>query len=119
MHIAILVRRLREGMGYEDFVKAWYPDKGFGFASGRGPIVATSVADPREIVTVALFELKPGEEMDAAMERIAEQEAVRHDRIEQVIESTSLRGLYEANEEFDFASDESVAAGRPDYVERS
>lgn len=118
VYSAILVRRLREGRTYEDFVKAWYPDKGFGFASGRGPIVATNVADPREIVTVALFELEPDEDMDEAMERIAAQEAVRHERIDEVIESTSLRGLYEVNEEFDFASDESVAAGRPAYVER-
>ena len=35
VYVAILVRRLREGKGYEDFVKAWYPDQGFGYASGR------------------------------------------------------------------------------------
>lgn len=118
MYVAILVRRLREGKSYEDFVKAWYPDKGFGYASGRGPTVATSVSDPREIVTVGYFELEPSEDLDAAVKRIAGQEAVRHERIDEVIESTSLRGLYEVDEEFDFTSDESVAAGKPDYVER-
>lgn len=118
MYAAILVRRLREGKGYEDFVEAWYPDKGFGYASGQGPFVATSVSDPRELVTVAFFELDPSEDMDSAVKRIAAQEAMRHDRIDEVIESTSLRGLYEVNEEFDFTSDESVAAGRPSYVER-
>lgn len=119
MYLAILVRRLREGKDYEDFVKAWYPDKGFGYASGRGPVVATSVSDPRDVVTVGFFELEPSEDMDSAIKRISEQEAARHERIEEVIESTSLRGLYEVNEEFDFTSDTSVAAGRPPYVERA
>jgi hypothetical protein len=31
--ISILSRRLREGMTYEDFRKAWLPDQGFGFPS--------------------------------------------------------------------------------------
>ena len=118
VYLAILVRRLREGKGYEDFVKAWYPDKGFGFASGRGPFVATSVSDDRELVTVGLFELDPSEGIEAAMKRVAEQESVRHERIDEVIESTSLRGLYELDEEFDFTDDASVAAGKPGYVER-
>jgi hypothetical protein len=41
MYIAVLVRRLREGKTYEDFVEAWYPDKGFDIG-GRGPITARS-----------------------------------------------------------------------------
>jgi hypothetical protein len=118
MYAAILVRRLREGKTYEDFVKAWYPDKGFGFASGRGPFVGTNVSDPREVVTFATFEIAPSEDLDTALERVNEQEAVRHERLEEVIESTSLRGLYEVNEEFDFKDDASVEKGRPDYVER-
>jgi hypothetical protein len=118
MYIAILVRRLREGKTHEDFVKAWYPDKGFGFSSGRGPFVATSVSDDRELVTVALFDIDPSEDLDTALKRVAEQEAVRHERLEDVIESTSLRGLYEVDEEFDFKNDETTEAGRPPYVER-
>jgi hypothetical protein len=47
------------------------------------------------------------------MARVAEPEAVRHDRIDEVIESTSLRGFYEQLDEFDFSTDESVAARRP------
>jgi hypothetical protein len=31
----------------DDFVDAWYPDKGFGFP-GRGPILARNVEDDRE-----------------------------------------------------------------------
>jgi hypothetical protein len=47
------------------------------------------------------------------MQRIAEQEAVRHDRIAEVVESTALRGIYEIAEEFDFSTDETVSRGRP------
>jgi len=35
MFVAVLARRLKPGKTYEDFLDAWYPDKGFGF-SGRG-----------------------------------------------------------------------------------
>jgi hypothetical protein len=34
-------------MTYEEFLEAWYPDKGFGFG-GRGPRTARSVDDERE-----------------------------------------------------------------------
>jgi hypothetical protein len=47
------------------------------------------------------------------MQRIAEQEAVRHDRIAEVVESTALRGIYEVEDEFDFSTDETVSRGRP------
>ena len=39
MFISVLARRLKPGKTYEDFIAAWYPDKGFG-VSGRGPILA-------------------------------------------------------------------------------
>ena len=42
------------------------------------------------------------------MPRLAEQEAARHELIDEVIESTSLRAIYEQLDEFDFSSDESV-----------
>jgi hypothetical protein len=34
-------------------------------------------------------------------------------RIDEVIESTQLRGIYEVLDEFDFSTDETVARGRP------
>ena len=94
MFIAVLVRRLREGKTYEDFIDAWYPDKGFGLA-GRGPITARNLADEREILTVGFVDLASREEVDEAMVRLADQEAVRHDRIDEVIESTTVRAIYE------------------------
>lgn len=112
MFIAVFVRRLREGKTYEDFLEAWYPDKGFG-VGGRGPITARSLEDEREILTVGFVDLPNRESLEEAMPRIAQQEATRHDRIDAVIESTTLRALYEQLDEFDFSTDETVAAGRP------
>jgi hypothetical protein len=112
MFIAVFVRRLREGKTYEDFLDAWYPDKGFGFG-GRGPITARSVSDERELLTIGFVGLPSRRSVDEAMARLAEQESVRHERIAEVIESTSLRGLYEQLDEFDFSTDDSVEAGRP------
>jgi hypothetical protein len=63
MYVSVLIRRLRPGKTYDDFVRAWYPDKGFG-VSGRGPILARDVHDEREIVAVALMELDSGETLD-------------------------------------------------------
>jgi len=112
MFIAVFVRRLRDGKTYEDFLDAWYPDKGFGFG-GRGPITARSLTDERELLTLGFVDLPDRDSVDEAMARLAEQESLRHDRIDEVIESTSLRALYEQLDEFDFATDESVAQGRP------
>jgi len=111
MLISVLARRLKPGKTYDDFVDAWYPDKGFGF-DGRGPILARSVEDDREIVAIDFMNLRR-DEVPATMERIAAQESVRHDRIDAVIESTALRGIYEVADEFDFSTDETVARGRP------
>jgi len=112
MYIAVLVRRLREGKTYEDFLDAWYPDRGFGLG-GRGPFTARNLEDERELLTVGFVDLGPDEDLGAAMARLAEQEVVRHERIDEVIESMRLRALYEQLDEFDFSSDETVAAGRP------
>jgi hypothetical protein len=111
MFVAVLVRRLREGKTYGDFLEAWYPDKGFGFGV-RGPITARSLDDEREILTVGFVDLPSREKLSDAMARVADQEAVRHDRLDEVIESTALRAIYEQLDEFDFSTDESVAAGR-------
>ena len=79
--VAVLGRRLRPGATPDDFVRAWYPDRGFG-AAMRGPIVAA-------------------------------QEAVRHDRIEAVVESSRVHAIDEVLAEYDFSNDETVEAGRP------
>jgi len=118
MFVSVLVRRLKPGKTYEDFVKAWYPDKGFD-VGGRGPIVARNPSDEREILAIGLMDIDSREDLDAAMQRVSAQESVRHDRIGEVIESTELRGIYEVVEEFDFSTDATVFEGRPSYVDRS
>jgi hypothetical protein len=117
MYLSVLIRTLRPGKTYEDFVKAWYPDRGFG-VGGRGPLVAQAVGNEREILTFGFIELDPSESLEEAGARIAEQEAVRHERVAEVIESTTVRGLYELVDEFDFMTDEGVERGRPPYVDR-
>jgi len=114
--VAVIVRRLRPGMTRDDFVRAWYPDQGFG-VPGRGPILATDVADERHILTLAFVDLPDRAALGTAMERLAEQEAARHDRIAAVVESTWVRGIFEVDAEFDFATDESVERGRPAAAE--
>lgn len=117
MFVSVLARRLKPGKTYEDFVRAWYPDKGFGIEV-RGPILARDIADERTIIAIAYFDLPSRGAVEEVLERVGAQEAVRHDRIEEVIESTSLRGIFEVDEEFDYSSDETVAAGRPPYLDR-
>jgi hypothetical protein len=113
--VSVLVRRLRPEKTYEDFLEAWYPDKGFGFP-GRGPIIARSTEDDREILTLGFVDLPSRDRLREEGERVANQEAVRHDRIDEVVESTSLRGIYEVLDEYDFSTDDSVARGRPESI---
>lgn len=112
MFVSVLARRLRPGKTYEDFLAAWYPDRGFGFP-GRGPILARDPHDDREILALGFVDLPDVATLERELARLAEQEAVRHDRIAAVIESTSLRGIYEVTDEFDFSTDETVARTRP------
>ncbi|HEX6311730.1 MAG TPA: hypothetical protein VF152_08890 [Acidimicrobiia bacterium] len=113
MFVSLLARRLRPGKTYDDFLRAWYPDKGFGVRM-RGPFLARNLEDDREILTVGLIDLSGRDELLDGMAGVAAQEATRHDRIDEVIESTTLRGIYEVTAEFDFSTDESVSRGRPD-----
>jgi hypothetical protein len=112
MFISVLARRLKPGKTYEDFIAAWYPDKGFGIPT-RGPFVARNIADDREVLVIGFVDLRGRASLDEAMTRLAKQEQVRHERIAEVIESTEFRGIYEVSDEFDFSTDATVAAGRP------
>jgi hypothetical protein len=112
MYISVLARTLRAGASYDDFIEAWYPERGFG-VPGRGPYTARNISDEREIVAVGFVDVPDRRVLDEGLARVAAQEAARHARIDEVIESTQLRGIYELLDEFDFSSDESVARGRP------
>jgi hypothetical protein len=111
MFVSVLVRRLKPGKTYDDFIRAWYPDKGFGI-SVRGPIIARNTENDSEILALAFLDVSR-DQLNDGLARIAQQEAVRHGRIDEVIESTSVHGIYEVAGEFDFSTDETVASSRP------
>jgi hypothetical protein len=115
MFVTLLVRRLKPGKTYVDFLRAWYPDKGFGFL-GQGPFLARNINEPSEILAYGLIDLSDRESLDRELVRVAQQEAVRHDRIANVIESTTVRGVFELTHTFDFSTDDSVARGRPPWL---
>lgn len=112
MFMAVLARRLRPGATVDDFVRAWYPERGFG-APVRGPVLGRDVADEREIITVAYVDLPGRDALGEALERVAAQEATRHERIDAVVESTRVHAIYEVLAEYDFSTDATVARDRP------
>jgi hypothetical protein len=100
MLCSILVRRLKNGVVYEDFHRAWFPDEGFGVpARVRN---ARRVDDPRELLSVGFLDLAV-DELAPGLERVATAERRRHDRIAEVIESTLITGIYEVLDDYDFS----------------
>jgi uncharacterized protein YqfB (UPF0267 family) len=91
MVIAVFVRRLREGKTYEDFREAWLADKGFGVPTRV--VNGQRLDDEREIISIGFVDIDPAD-LAAGADRVAEQEAVRHDRIAEVIEPGSTRVFY-------------------------
>ena len=93
MLVAILVRRLRPGVTFEQFRAAWLAEPGhFG-----GPVRVTHarrIDDDREIVSYAVLDLSR-DGLQEALTRLAAGEHSRHDRIDEVIESTVGKGIYE------------------------
>ena len=93
MFCAVLIRRLKEGVSFEEFRKAWEPEPGhFG-----GPVRVTHARrsdDEREIISFSLLDIG-AEDLRASLERIAEGERERHERIAGVIETTVVAGIYE------------------------
>lgn len=100
MILAVLVRRLKEGATYEEFRQAWFPDEPFGMPVRV--INARRLDDEREILSVGFADL-PADQVDAALKRLADHEARRHDRIAHVIESTVLRGIYNVEDDDHFS----------------
>lgn len=114
MVISVFRRRLREGKTFEDFVEAWGAERGFGVPTRV--FNAVSLNDQRDIMTVAFVQVAAGAFAEAA-ESVAEQEAVRHSRIDEVIESTELRGFYELRSEHDLSGEpRDVSLGSPESV---
>ena len=91
MVLAVFVRRLRVGKTYADFRKAWRAEKGFGVPTRV--VSGQRLDDDREIITIGFVDGAP-EDLLAGFERVADQEQVRHDRIDEVIEPGMTRTFY-------------------------
>src|SRR6202034_1354137 len=99
MIVSVFVRRLKEGSTFEDFVTEWEADQGFGVPTRV--FNAQSLDDPRDVISVG-FVAVAVDELKQGLAATAAPEAVRHDRIDTVIESTTLRCMYEVKTEHDF-----------------
>jgi hypothetical protein len=105
--VAVFVRRLRDGVSFEDFIAAWEADKGFGVPARV--FNAVSLDDPREILSIGFVDIEASA-FETAMGGVAEQEAVRHSRIDEVVETTALRAFFDLRSEHDFS-------GTPNRIE--
>ena len=99
MIVSVFVRRLRDGCTFEDFQEAWVAERGFGVPTRV--FNAQGLDDPREIISIGFVDV-PTEALAAGLTTSAASEAVRHSRIDEVIESTTLKAMYELRTEHDF-----------------
>jgi hypothetical protein len=109
--VSVFVRRLKEGRTFAEFVEEWEADEGFGVPTRV--FNAQSLDDPRDIISVGFVDVDVGT-LERDLQGVAGAERVRHDRIDTVIESTSLRCMYEVRTEHDFTSTpREIAVGSP------
>lgn len=96
--ISILRRRLKEGRTYEEFRRAWYHTVGFG--SPAKLYSAINIFDPREVIVVAIGEVRPGQD-PSVLARIDVKERLDHP-LEEVIEPEIGRtfGILVAEDDF-------------------
>ncbi|MET8545508.1 hypothetical protein ABZW03_33465 [Kitasatospora sp. NPDC004799] len=102
--VAVMVRKLNEGVEYEEFRKAWIPDEVFPDDPRTRVISATALENAREIVTIALIEGDHGpESIEAWSERVAPVEARRFERIKDLVGPPSLNAVYQVVAEDDLS----------------
>ena len=101
MFCSVLVRRLKEGVSFEDFRKAWEPEAGH-FGLPVRVYHARYIDDERDIISFSLLDLNT-EELDALGQRIVEGEKRRHKQIAEFMEPTMTRGVYEVFAEVDLS----------------
>jgi hypothetical protein len=99
--VAVFRRRLREGKTFDDFLEAWGAEKGFGIPTRV--FNAIRLDDDREILTFGFVDID-ARELESATHSIAAQEGQRHDRIDEVIDTTELRAFYDLRREDDLSS---------------
>jgi hypothetical protein len=77
---------------------------------------AQSLDDARDIISVGFVDVSL-EQLSEGLAAAADAESVRHERIETVIESTTLRCMYELRAEHDFtATPREITVGSPESL---
>jgi hypothetical protein len=99
--VSVFVRRLQEGRTFADFVAEWEADEGFGVPTRV--FDAQSLEDDRDVISIGFVDIGVAE-LQERLADVARQEHVRHERIDTVVESTTLRCMYELHTEHDFTS---------------
>jgi hypothetical protein len=88
--VSVFARTLRPDVSLEQFVEAWAPE-------GDGPYpagveIAVDPANDRRVLTIIRFDGSL-EDLQAAMPKLIHPQA--HRRLDDVVESTALKGYYE------------------------
>jgi len=102
---AVFVRTLRPGVTYEQFKRAWVPER----IDGRYPArasVARNVADDRQVITILELDMSLAEFQD---QRASLTRPDALDRLAEIVQTTELEGLYE-----DVFNNESLFADQSD-----
>ena len=100
MIVSVFVRRLKPGATFQDFVREWEADEGFG--APTRVFNAQSLTDPRDVISIG-FVAVDAEQVAQWLSEDHAPEAVRHERIDTVIAATTLRCMYELRTEHDFS----------------
>lgn len=116
MIVSVFVRRLKEGRTFDDFVEEWEADQGFDVPTRV--FNAQSLEDPRDVISIGFVAVDTAA-LAEGLARVQAPESVRHERIESVVESTSLRAMFEVRTEHDFTSTpREIEVGSPESLLR-
>jgi hypothetical protein len=102
MVVSVFVRRLKPGATFQDFVREWEADEGFGVPTRV--CNAQSITDPRDVISIGFVAVGTEQLTQWLLSAAPTSEAVRHERIDTVIESTTLRCMSELHTERTFPS---------------
>jgi hypothetical protein len=96
MIVSVFVRRLTDGRTFADFVAEWEAEVGFGVPTRV--FNAQSLEDARDVISIGFVNVSV-DELHEFLAAGSAREAKRHDKIDTVIESTTLRCMYEVRTE--------------------
>jgi hypothetical protein len=101
MIVSVFVRRLKEGVSFAQFEQEWAADEGYGIPTRV--FNAQSLQDPRDVLTIG-FVTASAAEFAQWMAESPAHDTERRDRIDTVIESTTLQAIYDLRAEHDFTT---------------